>query len=75
MTSQEQAFEIVAKIIFDKACQLIISGNPAFESERVLSHIENVMVEWGYRSSKVAEYVDSIKEENDHLRDLGISDE
>lgn len=75
MITQEQAFEIVAKIIFDKACQLIIAGNPAFDSEKVLIHIEGVMVEWGYRSSRVAEYVDSIKQENDFLRDLGISDE
>lgn len=72
---KEEAFEIVAKIVFDKGVQLIVGGNPAFETERVLIHIEMCMVEWGYRSAKVAEYCDSIKQENDFLRDLGISDE
>lgn len=72
---KEQAFEIVAKIVFDKGVQLIVGGNPAFDAEKVLIHIEMCMVEWGYRSAKVAEYCDSIKQENDFLRDLGISDE
>jgi len=69
----EQAFEIVAKIIFDRGCQLIVEGNPAFETERVLFHIEMCMTEWGYRSAKVAEYCDAIKQENDHLRSMGIN--
>lgn len=69
---KEQAFEIVSKIIFDRACQLIIGGNPAFESEQVLFHIEMVMVEWGYKSAKVAEYCEALKQENDHLRAMGI---
>ena len=68
----EQAFEIVSKIIFDRGCQLIIGGNPAYETERVLLHIEMCMVEWGYRSAKVAEYCEMIKQENDHLRSMGI---
>ena len=68
----EQAFEIVSKIIFDRGCQLIIGGNPAYETERVLFHIEMCMVEWGYRSAKVAEYCEMIKQENDHLRSMGI---
>lgn len=70
--NKEEAFEIVSKIIFDRGCQLIIGGNPAFETERVLQHIEMCMVEWGYRSSKVAEYCDAIKKENDQLRAIGI---
>ncbi len=69
---KEQAFEIVSKIIFDRGCQLIIGGNPAYESERVLFHIEMCMVEWGCRSAKVAEYCEMIKQENDHLRSMGI---
>ena len=69
---KEQAFEIVSKIIFDRGCQLIIGGNPAYETERVLFHIEMCMVEWGYRSAKVAEYCEMIKQENDHLRSMGI---
>ena len=69
---KEQAFEIVSKIIFDRGCQLIIGGNPAYESERVLFHIEMCMVEWGYRSAKVSEYCDQIKQENDHWRSMGI---
>lgn len=68
----EQAFEIVSKIIFDRGCQLIIGGNPAFDTEKVLFHIEMCMVEWGYRSAKVAEYCDAIKQENDLMRDMGI---
>ncbi len=71
---QEQAFETVSKIIFDRGCQLIIGGNPAFETERVLQHIEMCMVELGYRSSKVAEYCDVIKKENDQLRSMGIGE-
>jgi hypothetical protein len=47
-------------------------GNPAYESEMVLFHIEMVMTEWGYRSAKVAEYCDSLKQENDIMRDMGI---
>ena len=72
MIETEQAFEIVSKIIFDRACQLIVGGNPAYESEQVLFHIEMVMTEWGYRSAKVAEYCDSLKQENDIMRDMGI---
>lgn len=72
MIDKEQAFEIVSKIIFDRACQLIVSGNPAFESERVLFHIEMVMVEWGYKSALVSEYCDSLKQENDAMREMGI---
>jgi hypothetical protein len=34
---KEQAFEIVSKIIFDDACQLIMGGNPAYDSEKVFS--------------------------------------
>ncbi|WP_413350982.1 hypothetical protein ACJQW4_14475 [Acinetobacter sp. A7.4] len=68
----EQAFETVTKIIFDRACELIVGGNPAYESELVLNHIEMVMVEWGYRSPKVSEYCDSLKQENDIMRDMGI---
>lgn len=70
----EQAFETVSKIIFDRGCQLIIGGNPAFETERVLNHIEMCMTEWGYRSAKVAEYCDTIKHENDNLRAMGIGE-
>lgn len=70
--SKEQAFEIVSKIIFDRACQLIVGGNPAFESEACLFHIEMVMHEWGYKSALVAEYCDSVKEENDAMREMGI---
>jgi len=69
---REQAFEIVSKIIFDRACQLIVGGNPAFESEKCLFHIEMVMQEWGYKSAVVAEYCDSVKEENDIMREMGI---
>ncbi|WP_347454255.1 hypothetical protein ABEF83_07945 [Acinetobacter thermotolerans] len=71
---KEQAFEIVSKIIFDRGCQLIVGGNPAFDTELVLNHIEMCMVEWGYRSAKVAEYCDQIKNENDHLRAMGIGE-
>jgi len=59
---KELAFEIVAKIIFDRAVQLII----------VLFHIEMTMVEWGYKSAKVAEYYDMLKAENDNFRSMGI---
>ena len=69
---KEQAFEIVSKIIFDSAVQLIVGGNPAYESEKALFHIEMVMLEWGYRSAKVSEYCDSLKKENDIMRDMGI---
>ena len=69
---KELAFEIVSKIIFDRACQLVVGGNPAYESEKVLFHIEMVMTEWGYRSAKVSEYCDLIKQENDLMREMGI---
>ena len=72
--STEQAFEIVSKIFFDRACQFIVGGNPAYESEKVLFHIEMVMTEWGYRSPKVSEYCDLIKQENDLMRELGIDE-
>lgn len=71
---KEQAFEIVAKVVFDRGIQLIVGGNPAFETERVLFHIEMCMTEWGYRSAKVAEYCDSIKQENDLMREMGIEE-
>jgi len=74
MIEKEQAFEIVSKIIFDSANQLIVGGNPAFESERVLFHIEMVMGEWGYRSALVTQYCDSIKQENDIMREMGIEE-
>ena len=71
---KEQAFEIVSKIIFDRACQLIIGGNPAFDSESALFHIEMVMGEWGYKSALVSEYYESVKQENDFMRDMGIDE-
>lgn len=71
--TKEQAFETVAKIIFDRGCQLIVGGNPAYETEKVLFHIEMCMTEWGYRSAKVSEYCDSIKQENDSMRSMGIN--
>lgn len=71
---RQQAFETVSKIIFDRACQLIVSGNPAFESERVLFHIEMVMIEWGYKSALVSEYYESIKRDNDSMREMGVED-
>ena len=70
----EQAFETVSKIIFDDACQLIMGGNPAYDSEKVLFHIEMVMGHLGYRSPKVAEYCDSLKQENDIMRSMGIKE-
>ncbi|WP_347473216.1 hypothetical protein ABEF86_07970 [Acinetobacter thermotolerans] len=70
--STEQAFEIVSKIIFDRGVQLIIGGNPAYETELVLFHLEMAMNEWGYRSPVVSEYCDIIKKENDIMRDMGI---
>ena len=73
MIEKVQAFETVSKIIFDRACQLIVGGNPAFESEACLFHIEMVMQEWGYKSALVAEYCDSIKQENDLMRSMGIN--
>lgn len=69
---KELAFEIVSKIIFDRACQLIVGGNPAFESEKVLFHIEMVMHEWGYKSALVSEYYESVKQENDSMREMGM---
>ena len=71
---KEQAFEIVSKIIFDRACQYIVGGNPAFESEACLFHIEMVMQEWGYKSALVSEYYESVKQENDFMRDMGIDE-
>ncbi|WP_180066889.1 hypothetical protein [Acinetobacter sp. YH12129] len=71
---KELAFETVSKIIFDNACQLIVGGNPAFDSERVLFHLEMVMGEWGYHSAKVSEYCDSVKKENDIMREMGIEE-
>lgn len=68
----EQAFETVSKIIFDRACQLIVGGNPAYESEKCLFHIEMVMLEWGYKSPVVSEYCDAVKQENDLMREMGI---
>ena len=72
--SIEQSFEAVSKIIFDDAVQLIVGGNPAYDSERVLFHIENVMGRWGYKSAVVTEYCDSLKEENDIMREMGIEE-
>ena len=69
---KELAFEIVAKIIFDRGVQLVIGGNPAYETEKVLFHIEMTMTEWGYKSALVASYCDSIKHENDNFRSMGI---
>jgi hypothetical protein len=70
----EAAFEAVAAIIFQRASTLIVSGNPAFDSEKALFHIEMVMNDWGYRSAVVFEYCNALKQENDHMRDLGIEE-
>ena len=72
LISKEQAFEVVSKIIFDRACQFIVGGNPAFESEECLFHIEMVMHEWGYKSALVSEYYESVKQENDGMREMGM---
>ncbi|WP_035300721.1 hypothetical protein [Acinetobacter sp. WC-743] len=70
--NRQEAFEIVSKIIFDRACQLIVGGNPAYESEKCLFHIEMVMLEWGYKSPVVSEYCEAVKQENDLMREMGI---
>lgn len=72
--TKEEAFDFVAKTIFDRGCQFIVGGNPAFETERVLFHIETCMTDWGYRSPKVSEYCDLIKQENDLMREMGIEE-
>lgn len=72
--SVEQAFETVSKIIFDRATQFIVEGNPAFESELVLLHIETVMGEWGYKSALVSEYYEILKKDNDGMREMGIEE-
>lgn len=41
---KELAFEIVAKIIHDRGVELIVGGNPAFETESVLFYIEATMI-------------------------------
>lgn len=69
---KEQAFEIVAKIIHDRGVELIVGGNPAFETESVLFYIESTMIKWGFKNPKVAAYCDSIKAENDNFRAMGI---
>lgn len=69
---KQEAFEIVSKIIFDRACQFIVGGNPAFESENCLFHLEMVMREWGYKSAVVSEYYDAVKQENDSMREMGM---
>jgi hypothetical protein len=70
--NKEQAFEIVAKIIHDRGVELIIGGNPAFETEFVLFYIESTMIQWGFKNPKVAAYCDAIKAENDNFRAMGI---
>ena len=70
--STEQAFEVVAKIIHDRGVELIVGGNPAFETEFVLFYIESTMHQWGYKNPKVAAYCDAIKAENDNFRAMGI---
>jgi hypothetical protein len=69
---KEQAFEIVAKIVHDRGVELIVGGNPAFETEFVLFYIESTMLAWGYKNPKVAAYCDAIKAENDNFRAMGI---
>ena len=71
--TKEQAFNIVAEIVFRRATSFIIEGNPAFESEKVLVHLETTMHEWGYSSPKVTEYCNLLKQENDHLRSMGLN--
>lgn len=68
----EAAFETVSKVIFDRAVSLVVSGNPAYDSEKVLFHIEMCMLEFGYKSVLVSEYCDSLKQENDLMREMGI---
>ena len=69
---KEQAFETVAKIIHDRGVELIVGGNPAFETEFVLFYIESTMIQWGYKNPHVAAYCDAIKAENDKFREMGI---
>lgn len=69
---KEQAFEIVAKIIYDRGVELIVGGNPAFETELVLFYIESTMIQWGFKNPKVSAYCDVIKAENDNFRAMGI---
>jgi len=70
--TKEQAFEIVADIVHDRGVELIVGGNPAFETEFVLFYIESTMLAWGYKNPKVAAYCDAIKAENDNFRAMGI---
>lgn len=38
-------------------------------------HIKLTMNEWGYKSSKVSEHCDLLKQENDHFLSIGLDND
>ena len=67
---RQAAFDVVSKVIYDQAVSLLVGGNPAYEGEACLRHIELVAQQWGYSTKLITPLLDSISEQNDFMRDL-----
>lgn len=74
--NKQQAFDYVCHVIFSRAESLIIGGNPAYESEKTLAYMVDLMSEWGYSNTRAIGQLDAVRQENDYMREMcGDQDE
>lgn len=68
--NKQQAFDYVCHVIFSRAESLIIGGNPAYDSEKALSYMVELMSEWGYSNTRAIGQLEAIRQENDYMREM-----
>ena len=74
--NKQEAFDYVCHVIFRRAESLIISGNPAYDSEKALAYVVELMSEWGYSNTRAIGQLDAVREQNDFMREMyGDQDE
>lgn len=74
--NKQQAFDYVCHVIFSRAESLIIGGNPAYESEKALAYMVDLMSEWGYINTRAIGQLDAVRQENDYMCEMcGDQDE
>lgn len=68
--NKQQAFEYVCAVIFRRAEESIVGGNPAPDSEAALTYMVNLMSEWGFNNTRQLGQLEAIRQENEYMREL-----
>jgi len=68
--NKQLAFDYVCHVIFSRAESFIIEGNPAYDSEKALAYVVELMSEWGYSNTRAIGQLEAIRQENDYMREM-----